>query len=130
MLARNMRYRVLSYIQSDAYHHNLDADTSLGQYDDGVTRSVVTDVNFEGSITVQSLSDVKDEFSGRTLQQLVDTWTHTFVGETKLDVKNDQLLTSTLCGFAIPTVLKKKFISLNGPGTLDTKSHVPIRSRL
>ena len=34
VLVKNFKYRVLSYLQTDAYAHDLDSETSLGQYDD------------------------------------------------------------------------------------------------
>ena len=95
MLVKNMKYRILSYIQTGAYNHNLDSESSLGQFDDGVVRSVVTQVNFEDEVTVSSLSNVVDASTGKTLQETCDSWTHTFVGSSKVDIKKSQLLTST-----------------------------------
>ena len=102
MLIKNMKYRILSYIQTDAYDHDFDSEESLGQYDDGVTRSVVTGVNFEETITVPSLANIIDGSTGQSLQQVVDAvsdyaeqgdWVHTFIGDSAIDLKRSQLMT-------------------------------------
>jgi hypothetical protein len=92
---KNFKYKVLSYLQTHGYEHELDATESLGQYDDGALKIIDYAIDFQYPITVPSLGSIIDGSTGKTVQETCEEWTHIFIGDDPVEVKADQLLTCT-----------------------------------
>ena len=87
---KNFKYRVLSYVQSEAYGHSLDSESSLGQTD--TVFKVFGDIDVRGNMYVPSYDNVMDS-AGLSLSERSDEGVTTFLGDSAIAIKKSQLIT-------------------------------------